>query len=77
MKNKLSDLNDYLFETLDRVCNPDLTPEEIESEKTRTGMICSVADTILRNASVQLSVIRHADDYGYNQKRKDLPELLS
>ena len=32
MKNKLSDLNNHLFEAMERLNNEDLTDEELEKE---------------------------------------------
>ena len=35
MKNTLSDLNNYLFESIERLLDDDLTDEELEKEKQR------------------------------------------
>ena len=39
---KLSDLNDHLFDQLDRLSAANLTPEQIEAECKRTDAIVSI-----------------------------------
>ena len=36
MRNTLSDLNDYLFEELERLTNDDLTDEQLQTEIMRS-----------------------------------------
>ena len=38
MKNTLTDLNNYLFETLERLTDDSLTAEEMEAELTKKGV---------------------------------------
>lgn len=79
MKNSLQDLNNYLFESLERI-NDDLTDEELEKEIKRSEAVTKVASTIINNAEVQLKALQYADEYGYNNSGKHLvgsmvPEL--
>ena len=62
MKNTLTDLNNYLFEALER-----------RAEATN-----KVAKTIIDNAQIQLQAMKHMDEYGYNQNKgeKAIPEML-
>lgn len=54
MKNKLSDLNNILFEQLERLTQEDLEPEKITAEIQRTTSVVQVADRIVQNARLQL-----------------------
>lgn len=67
MKNSLTDLNNYLFESLERINDDSLSDEELEREIKRSEATTAVAKTIIDNAEVQLKALKHADEYGYNQ----------
>ena len=80
MKNSLQDLSNYLFESLERINDDDLTDEELEKEIKRSEAVTKVANTIINNAEVQLKALQYADEYGYNSSGKHLvgsmvPEL--
>lgn len=53
-KNKLSDLNDHLFMTLERLGDEDLSDEELEKEIERSKAISTVAGKIIDNARLVL-----------------------
>lgn len=57
MKNKLSDLNNHLFAQLERLCDEDLTSEQIADEVKRTDAIVAVSDQIVSNANVVLKAV--------------------
>jgi len=80
MKNTLADLNNYLFEQLERINDDALSPEALEKEITRSRAVSDVAKSIVENASLQFKVIQHMDEYGYNleaKKQKAMPAMLS
>lgn len=54
MKNTLTDLNNYLFEQLERLNDDDLTDEELEKQIKKTQTINAVATNIVKNADVML-----------------------
>jgi len=64
MKNKLTDLNNYLFECIERLNDDELTEEELEKEIKKSETIQKVAKTIIDNASVALQAQKHFDEYG-------------
>ncbi len=54
MKNHLTDLNNHLFEQLERLNDDALTPEEIAKEVTRTDAMVKVSEQIISNATIVL-----------------------
>lgn len=77
MKNTLTDLNNYLFETLERLIDDDLTEEQLKHEITRSNAVTSVAETIIHNGELSLKAMKHVDEYGHSLgKEKKLPPML-
>lgn len=78
MKNTLTDLNNYLFEALERINDDSLTEENLEKEIKRVDATNKVAKTIIDNAQVQLKAMEHMDEYGYNQGKgeRTIPAML-
>lgn len=64
MSHKMSDLNAALFAQLDRVSNPELSPEALEQEVERTNAIVSVADQITGNYDLQLKAAKLFAEHG-------------
>jgi len=52
VKNKLTDLNDHLFEMLERLNDEDLSGERLKQEVTRAGAMVAVSKQIIDNASL-------------------------
>lgn len=75
MKNTLMDLNNHLFEQLERLNDENLSEEELEREIRRSDAITDVAQTIISNANLALNVQKHIDEYNPNLKTK-MPEML-
>ena len=64
MKNKLTDLNNHLFEQLERLNDEDLTPEELDKEIRRSEAICNISGQIIENANVALKGQKLICEYG-------------
>lgn len=75
MKNTLGDLNNYLFETLERLVDDELTDEQLQKEITRSEAVTSVAETIIHNGELSLKAMRHVEEYGSSLNKK-LPPML-
>lgn len=75
MKNTLQDLNNHLFEQLERLNDEDLTEEELDKELRRSEGMTKVEEQIIRNGELAYKTMVHMDEYGYNPERKT-PEML-
>ncbi|MGT2833385.1 putative DNA-directed RNA polymerase [Streptococcus phage Javan249] len=62
-KNKLSDLNDHLFMTLERLSDEDLSTEELEQEVERSKAVTNVATKIIDNGKLILDAQKVAAEY--------------
>ena len=67
MKNTLSDLNNYLFESIERLIDDELSDDELEKEIKRTEAVQKVAKTIIDNGALALQAKKHFDEYGIEQ----------
>ncbi len=72
MKNKLVDLNNHLFEELERLNDEDLKDEELEKEIERSKAITDVSQKIIDNAELMLKAQKHYDEYGIKYERNNL-----
>lgn len=81
VQNKLTDLNNHLFEMLERLSDDEAlnTPEALEKEVTRAKAITDVSKVVISNAQLVLDAQKHADEYGYNsikREKRELPRML-
>ena len=73
MRNRLSDLNNYLFEELERLNDDEELEDEnkLKRELDRSKAITNVSQQIISNANVILKAKIHCDQFG-----DDLGEFL-
>ena len=64
MKNTLNDLNNYLFESIERINDDTLNSEELDKEIKRSEAVQRVATTIIENGRLALKAKMHLDEYG-------------
>ena len=64
MKNSLSDLNNYLFESIERLMDDDLDDEGLERERKRAEAVYKGAKAIIENGRLALDAQMYADEYG-------------
>ncbi len=76
MKNKLTDLNNYLFEELERLMDDEVCHDEnsTQQEITKSGAIVNLSKAIIDNSRVQIVAVKFANDWNY--KNGDLPDVL-
>lgn len=77
MKNTLTDLNNYLFEQLERLNDDYLTEEQLERELKKTDSIVKVSDKIIQNGELAFRTMQHMDEYGYNAEKHNIPPMLT
>lgn len=70
MKNKLSDLNNYLFAQLERLDNEELTGEALAAEIERGKAISGVATQIVNGTKVVVDAMKLVT-------RGDAPKVIS
>lgn len=72
MKNKLLNLNDHLFETLERLNDEDLKGDDLVAEMERAKSIAGIAQTIINNGELMFKAQKHYNEYGITK-----PSILS
>ena len=77
MKNTLSDLNNALFEQLERLNDDELTEEQLDRELRKTDATVKIAEKIIANGELAFKTMKHMDDYGYNVKERTVPKMLA
>lgn len=73
MKNKLTDLNNYLFETLERLNDEDTKGEDLTSEITRAKAITDISKEIVSTHRLVLDAHVKQGDMVVNNP---LPKML-
>lgn len=64
MKNTLNDLNNYLFESIERLNDDSLNDEELDREIKRSEAVQKIAKTIVDSGTLALQAKKHLDEYG-------------
>lgn len=73
-RTTLNDLNEYLFQELERLTNDDLSEEELDKEIKRSDALQKIAKTVIDNGTLALQAKRHLDEYGQGD-RVELPMI--
>ena len=68
MRNTLADLNNILFEQMERLQDDELKGENLETELKKTKSIVDVANTVIENASLSLEAQKFLIDMGISTK---------
>lgn len=64
MKNTLNDLNNYLFESIERLNDDSLNDEQLDREIKRSEAVQRIAKTIVDSGTLALQAKKHLDEYG-------------
>lgn len=75
VKNTLEDLNNHLFEQLERLNDEDLDDDQLEKEIKRADSMSKIAESIIKNGELAYKTMVHMDEYGY-QRTKVAPAML-
>lgn len=75
MKNTTVDLNNHLFEQLERLNDDDLTDEQLEKEVKRAKSMEGLASKIIDNAKLGLDAAKLKLEYGCKDD-VELPPML-
>ena len=65
MKNTLTDLNNYLFEAIERLNDDSLDPDGLEKEIRRSEAVTKVAQTIIENGEMAIRAQKVMYEYGH------------
>ena len=68
MRNTLADLNNILFEQMERLQDDELKGENLETELKKTKSIVDVASTVIENATLSLEAQKFLIDMGISTK---------
>ena len=74
MRNTLVDLNNHLFEQLERLNDEELTDEQLEKEIKRTDAMKDIAAQIIANANIVLKATELNMEYSRNEV--NVPQML-
>lgn len=74
MRNTLVDLNNHLFEQLERLNDEELTDEQLEKELKRTDAMKDIATQIIANANIVLKATEINMEYSRNEV--NVPQML-
>lgn len=74
IKNTLVDLNNHLFEQMERLNDDDLTERELEKEIKRAKSMASIAQAIVANADIGIKAEKLKIEYGSSEV--NLPVML-
>lgn len=63
MKNTCTDLNNHLFEQIERLNDEDLTDEQLEKELKRAEGMMQIASKIIENGELQFKAMKLQTEY--------------
>jgi hypothetical protein len=73
MKNTIGDLNNYLFESLERLMDDELSEEDLDREIKRSRAVTDVANALIHSGELSVKAAKHKTEYG---KSAAIPQLL-
>lgn len=66
MAKGLNDLNNYLFESLERLNSVDLgDSEKLQQEIARAETVTKISAQVIANANTQIKAVKELNEYGY------------
>ena len=68
-RNKLYDLNNHLFEQLERLNDREMTAEQLEMESKRAKAMAGVASQILKTAELTIDAMKMVANGEFSENR--------
>ena len=72
MRNKLTDLNNHLFEQLERLNDESLTDEQLDKEIKRAKAMSEIATDIISNGQLLFNAAKYANEICYDAKNEQV-----
>lgn len=79
-KNRLTDLNNILFEQLEKLRDDEYMKVNEEQALKASKAISNIAKDVVASSQLMLDATKHADSYGYNtveRGSRKLPKALT
>ncbi len=76
MQDKLIDLNNHLFEMIERLNDEELTNDKLDLEIKRANAMSSISKQIIDNAKVELEATKLVLDYSRTPQDVKLPTMI-
>lgn len=76
MTKNLTDLNDYLFQAIERLSDPTLSREELDKEIERSETITKASTAIIQSGTLELNHKKFMVEQGFRDEI-DIPLLES
>lgn len=67
MGRNLEQLNEILFDQLEKLQNDSMTDDELEREIKKAESVTKIANTVINNGRLALDVIKSREEYGGGQ----------
>lgn len=64
----MNDLNNHLFEQLERLNDEELSPEELDKEIRRANAMSKIANAITTNAAVTVQAVKYINHEGMTKE---------
>ena len=74
VRNTFDDLNNHLFEQIERLNDDELSADELEREVKRAKSMSLISDKIIKAAETQLKAYEMSQEY--EGTHKQMPKLL-
>lgn len=76
VRNTLGDLNNHLFEMLERLNDDELDDEQLDKELKRAEGMTKVSEQILKNGELQYKAFKLQKEYGLGADSNAMPAML-
>ena len=75
-RNTLNDLNDLLFEQMEKLRDDEMSEEQIKREISRANALTGLAEVAVRNGELAFKVMNHLNEYRKDGELTPVPQML-